>query len=314
MENVDRKSGIGGSEVAAILGLSPWAGPLSVYASKLGLTNPEPPSLAMRIGTALEEFIIKEYAAAKKVTAARNTRTFRHPTCPWRLATPDAFVGRRNSIEWGLEVKSVSSQIGWDDRPDGVPAHYLVQVHWYIAVMSDVLGFPVPWWDVAVLFHKDQIRYYRLERDDLLEAELFEKVDHFWKEHVMKKKPPQALTAADAAAVRAMYEQRVQEMRHASREEQALAEELRKAWLEKRRAEKKFEAVSARVQQAIGEYAGLMTEVGNITWKKEKDRVNTDWKALVAELEVPDELLAKYTSVIPGPRRLVVPRTWSEEV
>lgn len=52
-----RRAGIGGSDAAAILGASPWATPLSVWADKQGLTEDKPDTIAMRFGRDAEEIV-----------------------------------------------------------------------------------------------------------------------------------------------------------------------------------------------------------------------------------------------------------------
>mgnify|MGYP003308094406 CR=1 FL=1 len=56
-----RRQGIGGSDVAAILGLSPWRTALDVYHDKTGAEKPEAETENMRIGTALEQFVADRF-------------------------------------------------------------------------------------------------------------------------------------------------------------------------------------------------------------------------------------------------------------
>ena len=53
----ERRKGIGGSDVAAIIGLSPWTTPLDIYEQKLGIALPSEETEAMYWGTALEPAI-----------------------------------------------------------------------------------------------------------------------------------------------------------------------------------------------------------------------------------------------------------------
>ena len=52
-----RKTGIGGSDVAAVLGISPWKSPLDVFLDKTGKSAPEPENDAMYWGTRLETLV-----------------------------------------------------------------------------------------------------------------------------------------------------------------------------------------------------------------------------------------------------------------
>jgi putative phage-type endonuclease len=65
-----RRTGIGGSDIAAILGLSPWRTPLDVYRDKVdGAEQPE--TEAMRWGRLLEDVIAREYAVRAGVRIQR---------------------------------------------------------------------------------------------------------------------------------------------------------------------------------------------------------------------------------------------------
>ena len=52
----ERQQGIGGSEVAAVLGLSKWSTPFDVWLEKTSPIENAPPNLAMQLGTFLESF------------------------------------------------------------------------------------------------------------------------------------------------------------------------------------------------------------------------------------------------------------------
>jgi len=307
-----RKQGVGGSEVAAVMGLSPWEGPLQVYARKLGLAEEAESTLPMKIGVALEEVILQEYSKIKGVQVGRNARTWQHPTKPWRLATPDGFAGNGNTIKWGVEAKAVGSALGFGEGQEDVPAHYLIQCLWYRNVMSDVLGIQIPWWDLVVLIGNKEVRVYRIEQNDDLELAMLDAVDTFWQQHVEPQIPPPVTSPRDRKMVDLVYPQTTQEVRTASPEEEELIGLLQEAWLKKREAEATFDLVAAKVAERIGESAGLVSSYGKITWSKSKDSEQVDWKAVAQALSAPEELLKQHTKVRPGVRRLVVPRSWGQ--
>ncbi len=60
--HADRLTGIGGSDLAAILGLSKWRSPYQVWLEKTGRSQPDLSTLPMRWGTYAEEFVAREYA------------------------------------------------------------------------------------------------------------------------------------------------------------------------------------------------------------------------------------------------------------
>lgn len=182
---LDRAGFVGGSDVAAIVGLSPWKTAAGVWLEKTGRASDDTDSDVLIWGRRLEQAIIDAYAADTPLTV--------HPwgdTDPlvcddafWHRATPDAVVSDDALWVGGLEVKTTSAWNAhhWDDGP---PVHYQIQCQWYMHVTG------VAWWDVAVLIGGNDYRTYRLERDDDAIGRLVVAVDTFWTEHIETDTPP----------------------------------------------------------------------------------------------------------------------------
>jgi putative phage-type endonuclease len=309
----DRKQGIGGSEVAAILGISPWEGPLQVYARKVGLIEDVEPSLPMRVGKNLEALILEEYGRHTNQLVVRNLETFSHPKAPWRLATPDGFVlGNGRTVKWGVEAKAVGSPIGWGPGEEEIPSHYLVQVVWYSRIISDVYATDIPWWDVAVLIGNKEMRYYRIQRNYELEEELIEAVDKFWHDHVLKRMPPEPTNPKDREITQKIP-QTTRQIRPATPDEEELVGRLKEVYLTKLAIEREYDTLVALLQSKIGGAGGLATSYGTITWLQTKPIKKVDWKAVAMEYNPPEELIQKFTEEKPGPRRFLVPSAWGKE-
>ena len=60
----DRTKYLGGSDIGAILGLSPYKSPLAVWMEKTGKEVKAADSLPLRFGSFVEEFVANEYAKA----------------------------------------------------------------------------------------------------------------------------------------------------------------------------------------------------------------------------------------------------------
>lgn len=72
----DRKKGIGGSDVAAVLGLSPWRTPLDVFNDKTAETVDEKPqSDAAHFGTILEDVVAEEFSRRTGFKVMRFNKT-----------------------------------------------------------------------------------------------------------------------------------------------------------------------------------------------------------------------------------------------
>ena len=134
-----RAGGIGGSEVAAILGLSPWQSGFSLWHAKVngwtGEPNPE-----QEWGHYLEPALLAWYRDKHPELSRHGVQggTYAHRERTWQHANPDATMaplGGTNLVV--VECKKASSDDDWGTPgTDQVPPYYRVQVLWYL----DTLG------------------------------------------------------------------------------------------------------------------------------------------------------------------------------
>lgn len=174
-----RAGGLGGSEIAAVVGLSPWDSPWSLWQRKAGHIGPAPENDEMRWGTLLEPVIVEEFCRRHRddLSLTDSGVTFAHPDREWQVANPDALFATRQmcgSCDGGLpvgcgcpteptcvlEVKTARYDDEWGpDGSDVIPVGYRCQVLWYL----DVLGLPTA--HVAVLIAGSDYREYVIEYD-----------------------------------------------------------------------------------------------------------------------------------------------------
>lgn len=180
-----RRTGLGGSDMAAVLGLSPFKTALDVYLEKRGeVENWEGNSLT-RAGQVMENVIAAMYAERMGVKLRRCNLTLRHPKADFLLGHIDRdIVGQRK----GVEIKNVSPRIGYrwgkDGEPGAIAEYYLPQVHHYMLV----LDYPV--FDVAAYFGGDDLRVYPIERDREWDDIIMDGASDFWRNHVIPGVPP----------------------------------------------------------------------------------------------------------------------------
>lgn len=152
---------ITGTEIAAVMGLSPWQSRFSLWHKKAGL--PSPPfeqTPVMEWGIRLEPAVAAKYADEHPELSLSPSGTWRHADREWQRATPD-LIGNDRLVE----IKT--SPVG-DEWADGVPVHYQCQIQWQM----DVLGYRRT--DVAVLISGHDYREYTVEYDQA-DAELMRK-------------------------------------------------------------------------------------------------------------------------------------------
>jgi len=172
-----RATGLGGSDVAGALGLSPFddSTPLDVYLRKKGLASEKEDTRAMRRGRRFEQWIAEEFEEDHDVKVVRDHPMMRHHDYPWMIAHIDGQIAGKRE---GLECKSVGDWFRKDEWGEEgtseVPMYYLCQCHHYLAVTG--------WerWHLAAWFGVTQPRYYVIERDEELIAWLIDKEAEFW--------------------------------------------------------------------------------------------------------------------------------------
>lgn len=155
-----RSHGLGGSEIAAVVGLSPWESAFSLWHRKRGSIGKKTLNAGMDWGTRLEPVICAAWADAHKDHWVWNAGTLRHCERAWQLANVDRFVGTtgmtRDDVSAILEVKTAHQYDAheWGHGPEDIPPYYRCQVLWYL----DVLELPTA--HLAVLIGGSDYREY----------------------------------------------------------------------------------------------------------------------------------------------------------
>lgn len=173
-----RYSGIGGSDAAAICGLSRWRTPVQIYLNKIGESCIIEETEAMHFGHVLEQVVADEFTrlTGLKVRRYSTNETLRHPDYPHIMGHIDRKI---EGQEIGLECKTAgrwySAEEWGETGTDLVPADYLLQCQHYMLVTG--------WqkWHLAVLLAGNTFRHYEINRDEDIIASLLKKENTFWK-------------------------------------------------------------------------------------------------------------------------------------
>jgi putative phage-type endonuclease len=160
---------VGGSDIAAITGLSAWESAITKWAKKTGQIPDEvTPNMSMKLGTKLEAPILDLFADEHPELQIYETGTWANKENTWARSNPDGLYKTADG-KWGIvEVKF--SRDYWT----GVPQAYRAQVLWYMRVFgikqaklvalagSSYMEFDIEWdefeaetlWDAAVRFRQ----------------------------------------------------------------------------------------------------------------------------------------------------------------
>ena len=305
-----RPLGLGGTDIGAILGLSPYKTPLELWSELVSGEQPADRDLIhLRFGQHAESFIASEYERATDLFTAVHSPTLFHKKHGFMfghvdrfvLETPDtpAVVDGTITAEKLLECKTTSAfnKNDWGEPgTDQVPPLYLVQCAWYMAITECRSA------DLAVLIGNSDFRLYTIERDLELEGLIMSHAQHFWHEHVLGKKPPEPISVQDASilfpkeapnsSVLANEEilQSITAYRKACTESQTLSEECEKLKLE--------------ILNYMGHAEKLTFGSKTLaTWKCAKSSTRIDTKALA--LAYPD-IASAFSSTVMGSRRFLL--------
>ncbi len=305
-----RPIGLGGTDIGAILGLSPYKTPLELWSELVSQEQMSSRDLIhLRFGQHAESFIASEYERATGLFTAIHSQPLFHKKHGFMfghidrfvLETPDtpAIVEGTITSNKILECKTSSafSKNDWGEPgTDQVPPLYLVQCAWYLAITECQYA------DLAVLIGNSDYRIYTIERDLELEELLISHAHHFWCEHVLAQKPPALKSTQDAAIL-------------FPKESQGTSVEASQELLNSIKA---YQEVCAKSQAITSECERLKLEILNYmgqaeklthagktlaTWKCAKASSRIDTKSLA--LAYPDIAKAYTTSVL-GSRRFLL--------
>lgn len=202
-----RKTGIGSSDAAAAVGLNPYQSQLELWMIKTGRDgnlpkiDPNDESSPMYWGTILEPIVAAHYTKRTGHKVRRINSILQHPDPDksWMLANLDYSVVGNSDVQI-LECKT-AGEFGSKLWRDGVPEYIQCQVQHQMAVTGKQVV------DVCVLICGQEIRVYRIERDDELIARLIELERQFWHYVQHDIEPPVDGSNSAGQALRALYPQ-----------------------------------------------------------------------------------------------------------
>jgi len=186
-----RRQGLGGSDAAAVLGISPFRTARDLYYDKRGLPieDNEDNWVAMEVGTLLEDLVARIFAKKTGLNVYRRKCMFQHPRHPWMLADLDFLVEMPDGGTAILECKTTNYNARDKWEHDGnpiVPVYYETQGRHYMAVMNlDRVYFCCLYGN-----NEDEVIIRRIDRDMDYEAELIFLEEDFWLNNVQAQVEP----------------------------------------------------------------------------------------------------------------------------
>jgi putative phage-type endonuclease len=303
-----RANGIGGTDAAAILGLSPWKRPIQIYEGKVNPgAQPELDKECLYWGSALEPIVRGRYAErfGVAVTAPADlaplfpkSRPWRDSTLiegpePWMLGAPDGWIP---SARTGLEIKCSSrkSEEWGPEGSDEVPAHYMVQAAWYTAV-CDARA-----WNFGVLFSGNSLVQYHINRDPQLEKDMIEACRSFWHDNVLKQIEPDIDESESYGKYLARkFSLNTGKILQPTPDILHWTSEMKVADDAEKEAGERKQLANNHLRALIGDAQKVVTPLGTVSWVRPEPRKTVDWKAIAAELWIPVNVIEAHTNETP---------------
>jgi putative phage-type endonuclease len=196
----DRSKFLGGSDIAAVLGISPWKTAMDLWRDKItprveGPVN-QPKKRGIRWESVVGEMLVERLQAeGHEVEIVASNRRYQDAAHPFMASEID-FELRLDGTEaiTNVELKTVHPfrMRDWGDSgSDDLPIHYTAQVMWGLGVTGRANGF------LAALFGADELRTYPVAADAETIAAIRARGLAFWTDHVLAGIAPEPVNLED---------------------------------------------------------------------------------------------------------------------
>lgn len=289
----DRTKYIGGSDVAAICGISPCKTPLQLYLEKIGEGEPQKDNPAMVYGRMMEGAIRDWYVHMTRRKVSVPPMLY-HKKYGFLCAHLDGICEDAEPI---LEIKTARSSDDWGDPgTDEIPVYYMTQAQHNMMVA----GRPVC--DVPVAFFGQEPVIYTVEADVEIQEMLIEKSVRFW-EMVRKREAPEPVCLTDVNLL--FGKKSISDKVTAPVEVQEALEQLKALKAEVEQLEAEHSALRMKICSFMGEKDTLIGIDGKVlaTWKKAKDSFAFDMDRFKEENPA---LFGQYQKPKTGSRRFLI--------
>ena len=184
----DRRRFIGSSDIASIIGVSPWRSAAQTWLDKISDHVEKRETAATRRGTRLEPYVIDWASEEYGLKVVRRGQRYIDRQVPYFAAEVDAemLVDEETGEIENAEIKTVSpfGARDWgEEGTDALPVHYVAQTQWAMGITGRQRCH-------VIALIGDDLRRYEVERDNEIIAGMREKALEFWQTYVLPKVQP----------------------------------------------------------------------------------------------------------------------------
>ena len=304
-----RRQGIGSSDAAAACGIHPYLSMLELWMIKTGRMSSNIDASSnngiegyspLYWGNTLEPMVAKYYQEHTGNKVRRVNAVLQHPDPDnaFMLANLDYAITGNDEVQI-LECKT-AGEYGAKLWKYGVPLYVTCQVQHQLAVTGKQAAH------ICVLLCGHEAKIYKVERDERLIESITEHERLFW-QYVETDTPPTPDHSESAArALKQLYPTPKPSSKIDLRGDDGanrLFEQLLSYRASIEDIEQRHDQVKHQLQTLIADNEVAVFGKGAISWKRSKDSVGLDSKAVIKEHP---ELLAQFSKTKHGSRRFVI--------
>lgn len=197
----DRKSGIGGSDVAAIMGLSKFRTAFDVWKDKTSDEITENKSDILELASYLEEYTAQKYAKLTGHKVRKKNIELVHKEFPFLKGNIDREILLDSDRGLGiLECKALSTFSFKRVKMYGLPDDYVIQIQHYFLVGNGKYS-----WGAFAILNRDngELLTFEVEPDLSLQKSIIDICVPFWNESVLKRiQPVEQIDTVDTESVK----------------------------------------------------------------------------------------------------------------
>ena len=300
-----RKQGIGSSDAAAACGIHPYLSMLELWMIKTGrlhshLDDDIDGYSPLYWGNTLEPMVAKYYQEHTGNKVRRVNAILQHPDPDnhFMLANLDYAITGNDEVQI-LECKTAGEH-GAKLWKHGVPLYVTCQVQHQLAVTGKQAAH------ICVLLCGHEAKIFKVERDERLIASIIEHERLFW-QYVETDTPPTPDHSESAArALKQLYPIPKPSSKVDLTDDDGankLCEQLLSYRDYMQELEQRHDQVKHQLQSLIADNEVAVFSMGAISWRRSKDSISLDSKALT---KAHPELLEQFSKTRQGSRRFVI--------
>ena len=275
----ERQRYIGGSDAAAIIGLSKWKTPYEVWLEKTGQAVEKPETLPMQVGKLMEKVVADLWSSQYQKKLKKSNKTIFSKDYPFIGGNLDRLIMGEKAF---LEVKTAGERFSkeWDDNK--IPLQYLIQCLHYLYITQYEYCY------LCVLIGNSELKSYQIFYKDYQKEieQIIKNEVEFWQKYVIPKIPP-PVGANDNEVI---FEQFLPKIKEPEKEldlsnddeVQLLLENLESYKQDKKKMEEQIAELENKIKIKLGEYQRARTSRYLIEWKIQ-ERTSIDKEKLTAD-------------------------------